>query len=151
RPAAARSRKRTAVERADPDEVPDRRIKDAAPLAALIGLFLVARKEPGKFKDWDDPSKTLEAKRAELRKWLWNDETSSGKAQDIAREAVAELTREILPSVDELRQLRSVPSEWATAWAGMDGGQPPDLIERVFLNREASLSAAEGICTIKAD
>ena len=113
-----------------------RRINDAAPLAALIGLFLAAAGDSHLFDDWD---KTKER----YRDWL------KGKTDVIARTAVQALAQDVLPCL--LDPKLSAASEQAARLNDPDSKGPPDLIRRVFLDRKAKLAVAEGVCTIKAD
>lgn len=116
------------------DRGDDRRVLDAAPLAALIGVFVIAKERPEEIEEIRGlaPSRVPED-RKKLMDWI------QAHAQEIAREWRDEL------------------AEGAAAWYLvrdaipldiMQPGQP--LIERVFLDRQASL-ASESTCAIKAD
>jgi hypothetical protein len=145
-----RSSERVSVDSSDPDEIPDRRIKDAAPLAALIGLFLVVKKEPNTLKNLESTSQTIEGRKDGLRNWL-GEQSKNGKAKDISQVAVKELAQDVLRRLFVLRDELSGASNEAAKWTRLGGKELPALIDRVFLDRKASLAATEGVCTIKAD
>lgn len=114
-----------------------RQIKDAAPLAALIGLFLAAARDEHLCDDW---GKTKERYQAGLE----------GKADVIAGTAVEALAQDVLPCL--LDPKLGVASKRALKLTDPDGKRPPHLIHRVFRDRKAQLAVAEpGVCTIKAD
>src|SRR5215204_1650731 len=145
RPAPEKSGKPASVP-AGAAETPDRKIRDAAPIAALIGLFRIVKNEPNTFDDWESPAQTLEAKKERLRQWL-----RGNKAQEIARTAVKELAQAVLPCVLHPDPYLSAASKQAAKLADPDRTDPPVLINRVFSDRKAGLAVAEGVATIKAD
>jgi serine protease AprX len=118
-----------------------RRITDAAPLAALIGLLVASA---GDAELLDSLDKTPGA---DYRDWL------ESKIDIIARTAVETLAADVLPCL--LKPRLSGASELAARRADPDGVPPLALIYRVFLDRRAELAAAdgvnEGVSTIKAD
>src|SRR5262245_56058493 len=118
-----------------------RRITDAAPLAALIGL-LVATAGDAHLLDSLDRTPN-----ADYRVWL------KDKIDIIARTAVKTLAVDVLPCL--LKPKLSRASEQAAKQADPDAKPPLALIYRVFLDRQAELAAAdgvnEGVSTIKAD
>jgi serine protease AprX len=119
----------------------DRRVLEAAPLAALIGVFVIAKEHPRDV----DALRTLDPYRKDedrdtLIRWIeshadqiangWRDELKAGS------EAWPVVTKTFPDDLKhETRKER---------------GEEPELIERVFLDREAGL-ASEANCTIKAD
>jgi serine protease AprX len=116
------------------DRGDDRRVLDAAPLAALIGLFVIARKHPDEIRALRvlAPSRFPEDRKA-LMDWI------HAHATEIANEWREEL------------------KEGGRVWPTVREVIPPDirerrrpLIDRVFLDRQASL-ASEANCSIKAD
>ena len=114
-----------------------RQIKNAAPLAALIGLFLAAARDEHLCDDW---GKTKERYQA----WL------EGKLDVIARTAVEALAQDVLPCL--LDPKLSTASRQAAKLTDPRMKGPLDLIRRVFRDRKAQLAVAEpGVCTIKAD
>lgn len=119
------------VEHRDDD---DRRVLDAAPLAALIGLFVIARERPEEILELRGlmPSRVPEHRRI-LMDWI------HAHATGIATEWRDEL------------------SEGGTVWPIVSKAIPADmmdrrlsLIDRVFLDRQGTFSS-EANCSIKAD
>jgi subtilisin family serine protease len=123
--------------------VADRRVLEAAPLAALIGVFVIARKHPQEvdaLRELNlDPYRNEEDRKT-LIEWIeshadaiatgWREELKAGgEAWPIVTEAIP----------DDLRH-----------HTRKEKGEEPELIERVFLDREAGV-ASEANCTIKAD
>ncbi|HEX5719900.1 MAG TPA: S8 family peptidase [Thermoanaerobaculia bacterium] len=123
------------------DPIVDRRVIEAAPLAALIGLFQVADRHP----EYIEELRGLEPHRPpDLHRFVeWIDR----HAEDIARASREELARQFDPWL---------PAQGDSVYA-MNGQQipepedPPELIERVFLDRKASLADSDANCTVKAD
>jgi serine protease AprX len=114
-----------------------RQITDAAPLAALIGLFIAAARDKHLFDDCDKSDEKYQA-------WL------KGKLDIIARTAVGALTEDVLPCL--LDPEVSTGSKQAAKPAEPGLKSPPDWIRRVFRDRTAKLAAPEpGVYTIKAD
>lgn len=117
-----------------------RRVMEAAPLAALIGLLVAAANDAHLLDAWDKSKKKYR-------------EGLVGKADVIARTAVETLALDILPSLR--RPKLSAASEQAAKRADPDAKPPWALIRRVFLDRKADLAGAEGVAegvsTIKAD
>ncbi len=119
----------------------DRRVLEAAPLAALIGVFVIARDRPAEMKVLGklDPYRKDEDRDALIR-WIGD------HADAIANGWREELTKggEAWPIVS-----KAFPEDlWQST--RKERGEEPELIERVFLDREAGL-ASEANCTIKAD
>ena len=124
-------------------DIENRRVLEAAPLAALIGVFHIAEEQPEAVRELTtqhlDPYRNPEH-RKKLINWIgthadeianeWRDELRDGeKAWPVVSKAIP---------ADLHPQARS------------DRGQEPELIDRVFLDRNASL-ANESNCAIKAD
>jgi serine protease AprX len=116
-----------------------RRIREAAPIAALIGLFLLVQRHPDIVANIPDEQLSKEAFVELVRRY----------ADAIATTAVEELAREIPERV--FHPHLTAPSEQAAKFHDPDRTDPPALIERVFLDRRIGLAVANGICTIKAD
>lgn len=123
------------------DPVVDRRVIEAAPLAALIGVFEYADTAPV----YIDELRTLDPHKPddyrEFVDWVYK------HAEHIARAAREELSRQF----DE-----SLPRQEEKAYAMQSNvvaepQEPPELIQRVFLDRKATLADTEGNCTVKAD
>jgi subtilisin family serine protease len=120
-----------------------RRVLEAAPLAALIGVFHIAKEKPAEMENLRamnlDPYRKPDD-RTELIDWIRE------HADDIANEWRDELKdgEKAWPVVSE-----AIPADMHPQ-ARVDRGEDPELIDRVFLDREASL-ASEANCTIKAD
>ncbi len=121
----------------------DRRVLEAASVAALIGVFVIAREHPREVDALRerklDPYRKEEDREA-LIEWIeshadaiangWRDELKAGgEAWPTVTDAIP----------DDLRYRTR-----------KDAGEAPELIERVFLDREAGV-ASEANCTIKAD
>ncbi|MES2178820.1 MAG: S8 family peptidase [Gemmatimonadota bacterium] len=121
----------------------DRRVSEAAPLAALIGVFRAAADVPG----FLDAVRSLDPKSSEFQTrfatWIDN------HAEDIARSARMELSRsyEPFPELHDIEQ--GFKQERAPEPSTVP--EPPEMIQRVFLDREASLADADANCTVKAD
>ena len=115
-----------------------RRVLEAAPLAALIGVFRIAREEPEKVAPLLnlDPYRN-DGDRKTVIEWI------AKHANEVATEWQKELAAggDVWPVLMEV-----VPEDLRPA----NRGEESELIERVFLDREASM-ASTGNCTIKAD
>ncbi|HYC93353.1 MAG TPA: S8 family serine peptidase [Thermoanaerobaculia bacterium] len=122
---------------------PDRRIIQAAPLAALIGVFKLAGTNPGAFA----PIQALDPrnKPGDADKFI---EWIVLNAEAIAEASRQELSRETEPA---LMALRNNLPETVKAQLHLDVEDPPELIQRVFLDRQAGLANTDANCTIKAD
>lgn len=121
----------------------DRRVLEAAPLAALIGVFVIARERPEEVDALRerklDPYRKDEDREA-LIEWIENhaDAIANGWRQELQAGGKAwPVVTEAIP--DDLRHRTR-----------KEKGEAPELIERVFLDREAGV-ASEANCTIKAD
>jgi serine protease AprX len=119
------------------DVYPDRRVIQAASLAALIGVFRLAQTKPRLFDSLRSINpKTPEGEGA-FADWV------NSNAELIAMAARQELTKPFLPellkSSSDVEGTRSRSEE------------PPVLVHRVFLDREATLADTGAISTIKAD
>lgn len=119
----------------------DRRIIKSASLAALIGVFRAAEEDATFLQGLEsiDP-RTPEGWR-KFTQWIDN------KAEAIAWAARVELARPLLGTLIELSSTMRGPR----ASPAIQTSGPPVLVQRVFLDREASLADTEAICTIKAD
>lgn len=126
------------------DVFPDRRILEAAPLAALIGVFYAARAaiNPLVFDQVvQDPNR--ESQQESFVPWV------KIHAKRIASEARAELSRQYVTALHALRdQVRQGAATEQPAYPE----DPPEMIQRVFLDRPAMLAAeTDALSTIKAD
>jgi len=121
---------------------PDRRVLEAAPLAALIGVFFLAQKDPSAFSlPILDPA----GENQEDKFVLW----VVKHAEEIASEARKELSRQYDSA---LLALRSDMHDRGTAERQAYSQEPPELAQRVFLDRQATLAGeSEALCTVKAD
>jgi subtilisin family serine protease len=130
--------------REDEAAFPDRRVIEAAPLAALIGVFVAADRDPRFLYGLKnaDPRKPGGEKR--FTTWV------EQKAEQIARAAREELSRQY--GFDPLRgPLEKHLRTQSPAPQSREPNEPPELIQRVFLNRKAGLADTDAVCTIKAD
>jgi serine protease AprX len=130
-----------------PKDYPNRRIIEAAPIAALIGVFCATIKDPNFIADVPKqassgsitPAGRTGAPAEDFLRWVHN------KAEEIADAATNELKRYPAPAVFQP----------ALDVVGLGPPPSPDnlpaLIERVFANRDVQLADNEAICTIKAD
>jgi len=127
---------------ASPDVYPDRRILEAAPLAALIGVFYAARFNANLFDDIAQEDPNRERQEEKFVNWVLH------HAELIASEARKEFSRQYETALLALReQMRQ-----GTPVGQTSPEDPPEMIQRVFLDRPATLAAeTEALCTIKAD
>lgn len=129
---------RRSARAAGQDARADRSIVDAAPLAALIGVFLAAD-DPEFLKDIDKihPQKVgIDP----FTKWV------AGSADIISRRAQEEFAIQYKYNKWLLRRRNE---ERGTD--GADEHDAPELIQRVFLDRPVGFSSNDALCTIKAD
>jgi serine protease AprX len=123
------------------DPYPDRRVIQAASLAALIGVFRATRANPLLVASLKDVDPHTTAGRDTFATWI------DDRAEEIAAAARQELARPFLPALLALPpEMRGTRPTTAT-----QTDEPPVLVQRVFLDREASLADTAAICTIKAD
>lgn len=130
------------------NEYPSRRIIEAAPIAALIGVFCATMKDRSFIADVPPPagfgstssSAAARGPQQGFLQWVWD------SAPEIAEAATDELGRPFDLGIFQ-HALTVAPAD---AVAGPEPS-PPALIARVFLNREAHLADTEAICTVKAD
>lgn len=117
-----------------------RGVIEAAPLAALIGVFGVARLEPSAIEELQGLDPRAPAFGSAFESWI------DRHAQAIATRARSELAESVGPWLSSLR---------ATAAEGeQPRGQPvgaPPMIQRVFRDREPTLADIEANRTVKAD
>ncbi|HWH84716.1 MAG TPA: S8 family serine peptidase [Burkholderiaceae bacterium] len=125
------------------------RVIEAAPVAALIGLFTAARLDP-KIIDAVaklDPRK-LDGDASAFERWVVD---NAGAVTDAA---IAEVSRLLEPAVvalsDQTTRKRTGVRMTAPAAPAFTLA-PPVLIHRAFLNRRATLAVADGSRAIKAD
>ncbi|MBC8145179.1 MAG: S8 family serine peptidase, partial [bacterium] len=132
------------------DQLAQRRVMEAAPLAALIGLFMIA----------DDPDMTSldglagidprshDGEKA-FHEWI------QSNAEYIARAAREELSRpfdpSLLPGHDQGLTVQSAMYSSSSSASAGKSPEPPEMIQRVFRDRESTLADDEGNCTVKAD
>jgi serine protease AprX len=122
------------------DLYPDRRILLAAPLAGLIGVFRAAESDDKFFDELKDVDPRRRPDDLELfTTWVKN------HAEAIATAARQELSRPFEPALLDLRARLHMDVTPDT------DGVPPEMIQRVFLDRDATLADAQGNATIKAD
>jgi hypothetical protein len=131
--------------RADVESVdifPDRRILEAASLAALIGVFFAAQANASMFDAiaLEDPNREIQERN--FVRWVLN------QAELIASEARKELSRQYETA---LLTLRDNQRAGAPVQVPNYPEDPPEMIQRVFLDRPAALAETEALCTIKAD
>lgn len=119
----------------------DNRILEAAPVAALIGVFTMARSRPEELDEIRDldPYRSP-AERKELLDWI------EAHAKEINEGWLSELQEGATswPTV-----IKAIPED-SRREARTERGEEPALIERVFLDREMQI-ASEANCAIKAD
>jgi serine protease AprX len=122
----------------DQDAYPDRRVIQAASVAALIGVFEVALEKPD-FFDGLAPPRTAADEDAFI-KWI------KTRAPEIAAAAIKMITEPFIP------ELLTLPADLkGSRPAATPTEEPPVLVHRVFLDRDASLADTTANCTIKAD
>jgi serine protease AprX len=124
------------------DVYPDRRILEAAPLAALIGVFYAARGNAHLFDTIAPEDPTRELQEGEFVMWVQNN------AELIASEARKELARQYETALVALRDKMRTENQVGQ----IAPEDPPEMIQRVFLDREATLATDDdALCTIKSD
>lgn len=123
---------------AGPDRQLARNIADAAPVAGLIGLMMLAARDASIVADIQD-----ERDLPSLDNWAFS------RAEQIADAAVEELTLPLPAAISHF--YRREVSKAAPGGRGDEPWHSPSLIHRVFLDRESKIAASEGNCTIKAD
>lgn len=127
----------------------DRRVIEAAPLAALIGVFRLADQSPAEF----DELRLLDPKDREFDKkfvaWV------HAHAEPIAHAARNEFTEQVQSSTPALKQNLSMRMQ---SQVDLSPDEAPELIQRVFLDRRATLAtqaaleaSLEANSTVKAD
>lgn len=120
----------------------DRRVIEAAPLAALIGVFALADNPNNGFAQLSQLDMKAPGFEAQFKNWVF------ANAESIAEAARAELSRQF--EFTAARTFRSPHVE--TSQRSTDGTESaPAMVMRVFLNRQAGLADTEGNCTVKAD
>jgi hypothetical protein len=124
-----------------PEEDTDRRVIKSASLAALIGVFQAATTYPMFLNGLEGVNPRTEDGWNSFVDWVHS------KAEDIAIAARQELAR---PYVSALLSLPPNMTRLTTTITTQTD-EPPALVHRVFLDRDASLANATAICAIKAD
>lgn len=124
----------------------DWRVIEAAPIAALIGVFAAAVRDPG-FVAQSGSAPRSHQDEAPFLDWVGQ------HAETIAYEAQQEFGQDLIP---ELQNVQALPGAAPNPVDEEDDfPAPPALIQRVFLDRQARIAQApapsEPICTIKAD
>lgn len=116
----------------------DRRVLEAAPLAALIGVFLIAKEHPKVVAELYnlDPYRIPRDREVLIR---WIEEHAEQVAVGWRRELATGV--EVWPLVTD-----AIPPALQPELRG----EEPELIDRVFLDREAAIANTAN-CTIKAD
>ncbi|TAJ21191.1 MAG: hypothetical protein EPO68_05275 [Planctomycetota bacterium] len=121
----------------------DRRILEAAPLAALIGVFRLATADP--------EVDVFESLRADISDGRSVDDAFAAWVEAHA-EAIARHARTELSLQYEGALIEASGSVCATrAKLEQAPNEPAEMIQRMFLDRQATLSETEGLRTIKAD
>ena len=123
------------------DLVIDHRVIQAASLAALIGVFWAAEHNPSFLNGLEKVDPRTAAGEELFVEWI------QSRAENIASAAREGLAK---PFLDELLTLPPDITRFSRLQTG-DHQEPPVLVQRVFLDRQASLSDTEAISTIKAD
>ncbi len=127
----------------EPEEfaIPDQRILQAAPVAALIGVFRKAHDDPSFLAGVEQHDPRRSGSPRGFIEWVGQ------HARDIAAAARVELARQFERSVVEASRAvvtkSSNPDE-------VDN-EPVEIVQRVFLDRKAVLADADALSTIKAD
>ncbi|MEH3148550.1 MAG: S8 family serine peptidase [Methylobacterium frigidaeris] len=125
---------------------PDWRVIEAAPLAALVGVFRAAQTDPTLF-DGLPPVTDRQDPEGGRRFAHW----VHGRAEQIADAALGELNRPVPPTL-AYSEARSGMAAPAAPVPVAEPDEPPRLISRVFLDRKARLAHdADAIQTVKAD
>lgn len=123
------------------DAYPDRRVIQAASLAALIGVFLSAQQDSAFLNELGGIDPRTPEGEDKFVDW------ANGQAETIARAARQELAK---PFLDALLTLP--PDMRGSRPPGTtQTDEPPVLVQRVFLDRDATLADTLAIRTIKAD
>ncbi len=124
----------------------DRRVIEAAPLAALVGVFQVAEQSPHFF----DELIGLDPRHPEFEgnfiKWVHT------HAEDIARSSREELSRQFTFLSDLKGNVRdAMQAQRSMISEPDDFEEPPELVQRVFMDRKATMADTDANCTVKAD
>lgn len=119
---------------------------EAAPIAALIGVFALAAKEPTSLGAFSEATNAPGSQTDKVMRWI------ADNAKKIAIAAEREFAA---PYVAMLTALTELP-EGSPTIQGPQGKEkleeePPALVQRVFLDRVAQLAEVEALATIKAD
>jgi len=119
----------------------DRRVIEAAPLAALIGVFQLAEVHPEYF----EPLQAMEVRHAEFESGFL--EWIQAHAEDIARASREELSIQFESAIimQRPRSIHALENEEAAP------NETPEMVERVFLDRKANLADETANRTVKAD
>jgi serine protease AprX len=122
------------------DAYPDRRVIQAASLAALIGVFLAAQENPTFLGGLQGIDPRIPEGEDRFVAWV------NTQAETIASAARRELARPFVSA------LLTLPADMPGSRPhGTMQDEPPVLVQRVFLDRDATLADTSANCTIKAD
>lgn len=121
----------------------DQRILQAASVAALIGVFLVAESEPAQLAGIADLDPKHGGSTARFIEWIRE------RAPKIAFAARHELARQFEESMVGIG--RRVAAKLTDQPVARFNDDLPELVQRVFLDRRAVLADTEALATVKAD
>lgn len=124
------------------ESVFDRRVIEAAPLAALIGVFMIAEAPYDAFADLRNLIPGSPGFEEHFEDWIMR------HAEEIAQASRFELSRQLDTWLMTLQHNLSNPMQ---SRQPVEPEETPELIQRVFLNRKASLADTDANCTVKAD
>lgn len=122
--------------------VPKRSVLQLASVAALIGVFAMAKTNGPEFEHLSKVDPAQAGSIAQFTEWLRRNATA------IASAAEEELGKQFDRPAMNLYSRFLVAPQWADLLAV---NEAPQIIARVFLNRSAVLADADGLATIKAD
>lgn len=123
------------------DPLAERGVIEAAPVAALIGLFLASDDDPDFFKDIEDLDMRKPGDEITFHKWI---NRNAKKIASAVTRGLSQYLDDVLPQKGDQALLKQPDSD-------ADASEPPELIQRVFIDRNATLADNEGNATVKAD
>jgi serine protease AprX len=118
----------------------DRRVIQAAPLAALIGVFRATQTNPTFLSGLPAATPRTQQEEDAFIAWI------NTHAEDIAMAARQAIAQPFFPAL-----LMLPPDMKGARPVNPQTDEPPVLVQRVFLDRDATLADTTAICTIKAD
>lgn len=128
----------------NPSDLPRRNVLQLASVAALIGVFALAARNGPEFEQLSTLDPGRGGSIVPFTNWLRQ------HAFLIAGKAEEELSQQFDKRAMQLYD-RFSPADVALWEASQQANEPPQLIQRVFLNRSAVLADTDGVATIKAD